>query len=127
MAERAGFEPAIQGLAVYTLSRRAPSTARTPLQVIFPHRERNADLGKVPPTPTRQHFIARCDEPLRFAQLVGGFWMVAGSGGGWSRHCTRVPLLDLRPPVSRMPNGVSLAGGGGTFNAVGDCGRLRPS
>jgi hypothetical protein len=29
-AERAGFEPAIQ-FPVYTLSRRAPSTTRTPL------------------------------------------------------------------------------------------------
>ena len=31
MAERAGFEPAIP-FRVYTLSRRAPSTTRTPLQ-----------------------------------------------------------------------------------------------
>src|SRR5690625_1505996 len=31
MAERAGFEPAIP-LPVYTLSRRAPSTARPPLR-----------------------------------------------------------------------------------------------
>jgi hypothetical protein len=30
-AERAGFEPAIP-FRVYTLSRRAPSTTRTPLQ-----------------------------------------------------------------------------------------------
>ena len=33
MAEREGFEPSIRGLAVYTLSRRAPSTARTPLRI----------------------------------------------------------------------------------------------
>jgi hypothetical protein len=32
LAERAGFEPAIP-FRVYTLSRRAPSTTRTPLQV----------------------------------------------------------------------------------------------
>src|SRR6478735_10957062 len=32
MAERAGFEPAKRGLAAYTLSRRAPSTTRTPLR-----------------------------------------------------------------------------------------------
>src|SRR5436190_16791466 len=32
MAERAGFEPAKRGLDAYTLSRRAPSTARTPLR-----------------------------------------------------------------------------------------------
>src|SRR6478736_901615 len=32
VAERAGFEPAKRGLAAYTLSRRAPSTARTPLR-----------------------------------------------------------------------------------------------
>ncbi len=31
LAEREGFEPSIRGLAVYTLSRRAPSTARTSL------------------------------------------------------------------------------------------------
>lgn len=31
MAERAGFEPAIQ-FPIYALSRRAPSTTRTPLQ-----------------------------------------------------------------------------------------------
>ena len=40
LAERAGFEPAIP-FRVYTLSRRAPSTTRTPLQraanVQFPH------------------------------------------------------------------------------------------
>lgn len=33
LAERKGFEPLIQ-LPVYTLSRRAPSTARTSLQVL---------------------------------------------------------------------------------------------
>src|SRR5690625_4717751 len=38
MAERAGFEPAIQ-LPVYTLYRRAPSTARPPLR-------RGATLGR---------------------------------------------------------------------------------
>ncbi len=32
MAERAGFEPAIP-LRAYTLSKRAPSTTRTPLRV----------------------------------------------------------------------------------------------
>ena len=32
VAEREGFEPSKRGLAVYTLSRRAPSTARTPLR-----------------------------------------------------------------------------------------------
>jgi hypothetical protein len=32
LAERAGFEPAIP-LPVYTLSKRAPSTARPPLRV----------------------------------------------------------------------------------------------
>ena len=32
LAERAGFEPAKRGLAAYTLSRRAPSTTRTPLR-----------------------------------------------------------------------------------------------
>ncbi len=31
LAERAGFEPAIPFEAEYTLSRRAPSTTRTPL------------------------------------------------------------------------------------------------
>ena len=34
LAERAGFEPAKRGLAAYTLSRRAPSTARTPLHIV---------------------------------------------------------------------------------------------
>ena len=32
MAEREGFEPSIR-LTVYTLSRRAPSATRTPLQI----------------------------------------------------------------------------------------------
>ena len=32
LAEREGFEPSIRGLAVYTLSRRAPSTTRTSLR-----------------------------------------------------------------------------------------------
>src|SRR6185312_13548423 len=32
LAERAGFEPAKRFEAVYTLSRRAPSTTRTPLR-----------------------------------------------------------------------------------------------
>src|SRR5689334_14364554 len=32
MAEGAGFEPAIRFITVYTLSRRAPSTARPPLR-----------------------------------------------------------------------------------------------
>ena len=34
MAEREGFEPSVQ-LPVHTLSRRAPSTARTSLQVVY--------------------------------------------------------------------------------------------
>ncbi len=33
MAEREGFEPSIR-VNVYTLSRRAPSTTRTPLQIL---------------------------------------------------------------------------------------------
>ena len=32
MAERGGFEPPKRGLDAYTLSRRAPSTTRTPLR-----------------------------------------------------------------------------------------------
>ena len=32
MAERAGFEPAVR-LPLHTLSKRAPSTARTPLRI----------------------------------------------------------------------------------------------
>src|SRR5688572_32966261 len=32
LAERGGFEPPKRGLDAYTLSRRAPSTARTPLR-----------------------------------------------------------------------------------------------
>jgi hypothetical protein len=38
LAEREGFEPSIR-LTVYTLSRRAPSTTRPPLQIVFqsPH------------------------------------------------------------------------------------------
>ena len=35
LAERGGFEPPKRGLDAYTLSRRAPSTTRTPLRV-FP-------------------------------------------------------------------------------------------
>src|SRR5690606_32135144 len=33
LAERGGFEPPKRGLDAYTLSRRAPSTTRTPLRV----------------------------------------------------------------------------------------------
>jgi len=36
LAEREGFEPSKRGLAAYTLSRRAPSTARTSLHIRFP-------------------------------------------------------------------------------------------
>src|SRR5579859_4325464 len=43
MAERAGFEPAIR-FPVYTLSRRAPSTTRPPLQ---------------PPAPEGAHIFRR--------------------------------------------------------------------
>jgi hypothetical protein len=39
-AERAGFEPAIQ-FPIYTLSRRAPSTTRTPLPVLQGRRRYN--------------------------------------------------------------------------------------
>ena len=35
MAEREGFEPS-KVLLLYTLSKRAPSTTRPPLQLIFP-------------------------------------------------------------------------------------------
>ena len=38
MAERAGFEPARQ-LPTYTLSKRAPSASRTPLQNFLAERE----------------------------------------------------------------------------------------
>jgi hypothetical protein len=34
MAERMGFEP-MKGLLLYTLSKRAPSTTRPPLQLFF--------------------------------------------------------------------------------------------
>ena len=34
MAEREGFEPSVR-VSVHTLSRRAPSATRTPLQVLF--------------------------------------------------------------------------------------------
>ena len=34
LAERTGFEPAVPSLA-HTLSKRAPSTTRPPLQVVF--------------------------------------------------------------------------------------------
>ena len=34
MAERMGFEP-MKGLLLYTLSKRAPSTARPPLQIKY--------------------------------------------------------------------------------------------
>ena len=35
MAERMGFEPMIE-FPLYTLSKRAPSTTRPPLQIIYP-------------------------------------------------------------------------------------------
>lgn len=34
LAERGGFEPPKRGLDAYTLSRRAPSTTRTPLRIL---------------------------------------------------------------------------------------------
>src|SRR5690606_29473902 len=38
LAERGGFEPPKRGLDAYTLSRRAPSTTRTPLRDLQPAR-----------------------------------------------------------------------------------------
>ena len=46
LAEREGFEPSIRLLTVYTLSRRAPSTARTPLRVYACHRMPTSRHGK---------------------------------------------------------------------------------
>jgi hypothetical protein len=43
MAEGAGFEPARRFITVYTLSRRAPSTARPPLRAAGPRRSPQKD------------------------------------------------------------------------------------
>ena len=51
MAEREGFEPSKRGLAVYTLSRRAPSTARTSLH--FRHSPGSPESGS--PQRARDH------------------------------------------------------------------------
>src|SRR6516162_7910596 len=48
LAEGAGFEPARRFITVYTLSRRAPSTARPPLQAC-PHIRANANNLAKPP------------------------------------------------------------------------------
>ncbi len=93
MAERGGFEPPKRGLDAYTLSRRAPSTARTPLLNTFPNGPvaRHATAGDrcgpailsggapghkevcTPCQNSRMSYLvlARKWRPKRFAELVG--------------------------------------------------------
>src|SRR5690606_9480644 len=46
LAERGGFEPPKRGLGAYTLSRRAPSTTRTPLREVPGRRRPAARRGR---------------------------------------------------------------------------------
>src|SRR5690606_5456773 len=99
VAEREGFEPSIRGLAVYTLSRRAPSTTRTSLRRDkrlnrAGNDTRPAGRGQArlaacldrarpgwhnaptdpaaPPSPRMSYLVlARKWRPRRFAELVG--------------------------------------------------------
>ena|GEM_PF-5331372 len=59
VAEREGFEPSIRGLAVYTLSRRAPSAARTPLHWIGYRCALAQSAGVIIPTEGRAEYITR--------------------------------------------------------------------
>jgi hypothetical protein len=114
LAEGAGFEPAIR-FPVYTLSRRAPSTARPPLQSALQSRRAQA-RRLAPGAPPAQ---AR---PTERGPVVAGLWLAplivrfvlsralsSLSGIGWTslrsaqrRGCAHeAPGALKRPPVER--------------------------
>ena len=77
MAEREGFEPSM-GVTPYTLSRRAPSTARTPLRKWWQPkpatlRRSSSLLPLLPSGPDGVHNVSsrrdRSGSPLRGAML----------------------------------------------------------
>lgn len=75
MAERGGFEPPKRGLDAYTLSRRAPSTTRTPLRTC-------------------------CTQPAAGAQILAGESeshkrFVTGAGGLDRRGTMVVPMKTV--------------------------------
>src|SRR5690606_37630834 len=76
MAERGGFEPPRRGLAAYTLSRRAPSTTRTPLRWNPSRRPPGRVQGRqfyllMPQWAMSYLVLARKWRPRRFSELVG--------------------------------------------------------
>ena len=60
LAEGAGFEPARRFITVYTLSRRAPSTARPPLQPAHISGQMRSNLAKPPEVRNGTRAIRAC-------------------------------------------------------------------
>src|SRR5574337_1172524 len=86
LAERAGFEPAIRVYAVYTLSRRAPSTTRTPLRLGALSR------GRSSPTKKRNHKGRLLDQ----ASGVAPFQPAPDRGGAGCGTAIRSPGAATR-------------------------------
>src|SRR5690606_33766969 len=117
LAERGGFEPPKRGLDAYTLSRRAPSTTRTPL--------RRSPTGGVRPragagilavaglyhnqTPGRWRTPARAAEPSGPGNLRPG-------AAQWA-HVVSRPCPQVAPPAVRRTGGPGTRGPGAVQRA----------
>src|SRR5690606_23702720 len=97
LAESGGFEPPKRGLDAYTLSRRAPSTTRTPLRacpcvlpaLARPHGTRNSSLPRVVST-----------------RNIGPSAKVRDRGAGTWQHVARRAIRRIalqRLPAARPP------------------------
>ena len=110
VAEREGFEPSIRLDAVYTLSRRAPSTTRPPLRGL-PAAAGCAPVGRSIPAAgrTSKRPWRRCSAESPSAGDIMGYlagkWRpkACWSARAWSRRCARrwIPAACTAPSCSR--------------------------
>src|SRR6266545_8217833 len=109
-AEAAGFEPA-RGLPPYTLSRRAPSSARAGLRgkcTEAPGADRPGPSGRVDPDVTSDHTVATMrgaatEDGLRIGELAGRTGLTVRA----LHHYDRIGLLS---PSRRTEAGYRLYG-----------------
>ncbi len=92
MAERAGFEPA-RRFPAYTLSRRAPSTARPPLRRLLSSGSRGAGQGREGVSTPQATCDCRRPE-FSCRQATGG---VSGGCGRVGGSCLPGPGLETAP------------------------------
>src|SRR4051812_29147620 len=78
LAERVGFEPTVRLLTIHALSRRAPSTARSPLPRTAPALRSDSTGRTLRPSPCRS--ASDTVTPSLDPQAIGGKRTFVGSG-----------------------------------------------